>query len=833
MNFKEAFSNKNILIPLLQRDYVQGSDESVIDPFLDFLLSKECDLNYIYGYTEDGAFVPVDGQQRLTTLWLLYLYMTSRKNESLQTHLEFNSREYADDFCKYLMLNLPGLLKKIEEAQKKSVEERDKKSSEKKDEECRQYIGHTLDEIIQNEFWFISSWSKNASVANMLKTLKRIHEKLGKVDTKVIEDRLSGKVNQETFSFLDMPEESGLDDDIYIKMNGRGRPLSQFENLKSWMDEKVEHLSFSESWKRLMDNRWTNLFWQNRNKTQEHPEEIDDEQLHCIANLLVLFHIKYPEVLAKSIKDNQYKEQLKDYLKHTKAGKDDYLNITDKSSDEELTQKLIGNFSKGIIPPLVWFTRLNLMPDTFFRFSYYSLNRLSAIFKEFNKSNLFFRQEKEVENTYSISMTDGSYNRTLPLLFAAIRCPETVTNFVDWMRCMRNLILNTEIEYKDLGKIIQSIDSFSHYCRKEDIYSCLLDTQKSKVLSGFNGKQVAEEVRKANPQYASMRDAFSKLENTRFFEGKIRCMFDLLPAESFTSDNFSKYSHVLRLLFNGGDKGVSSTFDDNTYVLRRALMSYPPYWFGVDRNGYKSFCNGLEEWRGYVRDEEKDMDALKHLLDDDFCTVDVSSEDLKSKMLERVENISSDFEEDILKQDPNSHRFHFIHHRGVWSFMGTKRAKCRSSKYHIVLWASNSNGGNRMELRDYGLYLDYKHKSDLKESYPGWDLGTFPSHEGPCFYFQKPIDYNGTKRDVAIDVFFCGHGNDIPQSENCYGLYLFVRAKDESKQKEESEEVIGNQYPDLIKDNGFVMATNGRYVSEGNSRAEIISLLSEIFRTIK
>lgn len=45
MNFKEAFSNKNILIPLLQRDYVQGSDESVIDPFLDFLLSKECDLN--------------------------------------------------------------------------------------------------------------------------------------------------------------------------------------------------------------------------------------------------------------------------------------------------------------------------------------------------------------------------------------------------------------------------------------------------------------------------------------------------------------------------------------------------------------------------------------------------------------------------------------------------------------------------------------------------------------------------------------------------------------------------------------------------------------------
>lgn len=69
MNFIESFNNKTILIPLLQRDYVQGSEKSaVISPFLDALLEKDCDLNYIYGYEKDGCFVPVDGQQRLTTL---------------------------------------------------------------------------------------------------------------------------------------------------------------------------------------------------------------------------------------------------------------------------------------------------------------------------------------------------------------------------------------------------------------------------------------------------------------------------------------------------------------------------------------------------------------------------------------------------------------------------------------------------------------------------------------------------------------------------------------------------------------------------------------------
>jgi uncharacterized protein with ParB-like and HNH nuclease domain len=77
----QAFAEKTILIPHLQRDYVQGSDESIIGPFLDALLKSLCssedsedriDLNYIYGYNETESFVPIDGQQRLTTLWLLH-----------------------------------------------------------------------------------------------------------------------------------------------------------------------------------------------------------------------------------------------------------------------------------------------------------------------------------------------------------------------------------------------------------------------------------------------------------------------------------------------------------------------------------------------------------------------------------------------------------------------------------------------------------------------------------------------------------------------------------------------------------------------------------------
>lgn len=92
MNFIESFNNKTILIPRLQRDYVQGSRTSaVISPFLDSLIEKDCDLNYIYGYEEGGCFVPVDGQQRLTTLWLLYLYLYARSHNTkeFRVHMQF------------------------------------------------------------------------------------------------------------------------------------------------------------------------------------------------------------------------------------------------------------------------------------------------------------------------------------------------------------------------------------------------------------------------------------------------------------------------------------------------------------------------------------------------------------------------------------------------------------------------------------------------------------------------------------------------------------------------------------------------------------------------
>ena len=79
-----------IEIPILQRDYAQGRKEEgeVRTLFLNSLFQalnsndesrQPLDLDFVYGNFEDGqskTFSVLDGQQRLTTLFLLHWYFT-------------------------------------------------------------------------------------------------------------------------------------------------------------------------------------------------------------------------------------------------------------------------------------------------------------------------------------------------------------------------------------------------------------------------------------------------------------------------------------------------------------------------------------------------------------------------------------------------------------------------------------------------------------------------------------------------------------------------------------------------------------------------------------
>lgn len=830
MNFLNIFKNKVICIPLLQRDYVQGGKESVISPFIDSLLDETnpSDLNYIYGYTEHGSFIPVDGQQRLTTLWLLYLYAAAKAGmmSDFTVNLTFLSREYAGDFCERLKCKMPEVLQKANE-------------------------NDSLNSIIQDEYWFLSSWLNNTTVKNMLLTLKYIHRKCAGQEAKTLWKHLLSE-DGITFSFLDMSEENGLDDDIYIKMNGRGRPLSVFENLKSWIDEKVMQAMkdsnelWLHEWINNMDNSWTQFFWNNRNLTQINPEEIDDEQLFCFCNLIILYWMLNKEQLQSNIRgmrttDHYLYEQLLTLFPQSKE--------TDGTS--EIVSYIFDKLQKGDMLSLVWIERLGLLPLDFLKFAHDSLNKLSCIYRAVNDLELFMGNiDTNVMPIYDLALSESSYGRTLPLLYAVLLITEDIDTKA-WMRECRNLILNTDIQKEKLPEILNCLNAFAEQTKHSNVYTILqsYDKQENDFLHSF-GSQIKEECKKASMP-SEYFPQMEKMENSRFFSGRISSVFRMLEhedgIENYTLQDFIDCSNILMEIFyagDGRDGGVKSIYDKpDDRLLRRALMSFPPYFYGMYRNAYWCFCDNMEEWRLFLNNKDTKINSLRLLiiktclpaLRHSSCA-DIS-ESLLQSMHEAIDNANRDYEEKFEENEiDDKYNLHFIHHVGIWNYMGTSRCiwpEDDEHGLHILLKTSNGNNSGKMELRTYALYLDYLDTSirkDLVDDRNGWSVGIWP-REDTCMYFE--IFVPQLKRNLAIDVFHkC-------KKEDDYALNAFLRPTNE--EENDQNLYIENNYtffkPFLDVNINIPIhqeEKSGRYITEKTfSRKGIQLLLHQLLPSLK
>ena len=92
----------------------------------------------------------------------------------------------------------------------------------------------------------------------MLVVLDDINEKFSSVPD--LWQRLNeGRIS---FFFLSL-HDMGLSDDLYVKMNSRGKPLTRFEHFKADLEKRMNKLDKNVA-KRIVtkiDGVWTDLFW--------------------------------------------------------------------------------------------------------------------------------------------------------------------------------------------------------------------------------------------------------------------------------------------------------------------------------------------------------------------------------------------------------------------------------------------------------------------------------------------------------------------------------------------------------------------------------------------
>jgi uncharacterized protein DUF262 len=453
ISFWQLIQENKIEIPSIQRDFAQGrmtgKVPSIRKRFLDAIfeaLEEDngiIELDFVYGYVKqiDNSnkvkYMPLDGQQRLTTLFLLHWFVAYSENRLTDTKeilLKFNyaTRHSTEVFCECLVA-------KVIEDPKTSIKE-----------------------TIIDQKWFFNSWLNDPSILSMLVVLDEIQKRYN--NTVLLWDKLISKTAAIVFHNLSM-DKFGLSDELYIKMNSRGKELTEFEIFKSNFSELIPS-EFAEEFKHKIDTSWSDLFWSIYKN--EEVKEFDD--LAFKADEAFLKFYEYVTNVLISLHDIDIKNQT------------DFLEIAEcvyKHNLENVTY---------LFRCLEVITSQEKAKYILFLSSFYSeRNEFSGknvrLFFESSSPNLFTKCAK-------------LYNS------AADRNPFSIGEQLLFFACLTHLLNNTE-DFTTRARIVRNlIVNSGDNIRKENMMALLKETQ-SIILTGsinrnsvFTDYQIVEEIQK-------------------------------------------------------------------------------------------------------------------------------------------------------------------------------------------------------------------------------------------------------------------------------------------------------------------------------------------------
>lgn len=196
-------------------------------------------LNFIYGDKKSDIFTPIDGQQRLTTLFLLHWYI-------------FKRSKFHEGIAK---------LKKISYL----TGDTSKRFCERICETDIDFSLGRLDKQIMDCYWFSGNFYADPTIKSMLVVIEAIHNKFGNYpDYEIIQEKLTGEDCPIIFLWLSMDDFKNTDD-LYIKMNARGKLLSDFEIFKAKLQNSTYMAELlgenvTEAKKVLFISRYNNQF---------------------------------------------------------------------------------------------------------------------------------------------------------------------------------------------------------------------------------------------------------------------------------------------------------------------------------------------------------------------------------------------------------------------------------------------------------------------------------------------------------------------------------------------------------------------------------------------
>lgn len=606
--FKQLLTAQKVEIPVLQRDYVQGNlkdkkAENIREDFVADLVNHliqprpdEMTLDFIYGkiidddlseeqerheehleslletvseyakksgyeihsnfkrlneFVSKDTFIPFDGQQRLTTLFLLHflVYTKLYKDVSFLHQFLYKTRESSRDFLEALLNNAADF---------------------------------ATDEVWENSFltfiqdrnWFYGFWKYDPTVMSMMVMLEAFREKITQQEELhksivTIHSNLESEIVL-TFDFLDIDEHQ-LDDILYVKMNASGKELTDFEKFKSWLIEFVEDKKNNivvdeQDWETKLDTVWYDLFWEvDKNKT--------DELLYQFIKKMLVFKYCSKEIVGVDEEEKQKNQKTRKLIYDKLNGKDPI------SFKFYIEHHVIDADSLNFI----WYN-LNLLTET-------TNNELfeTCIRKVWNKTFISGWNDEELFRHFLVRNI-GSFNLFhQTFLFSIFIYVEQFSikskefneeNFSDWIRLFRNLIYNSRIDdATPFFSAIQSLQKFGSHCI--DVKSVL---NNENFIDYFPERQRKEELEKSKDLHIQWKDDFVIAENHSYFYGQIGFLIKLSTVNDEPNLERFRYLYAqLSEIFN------EENLNGNN-LIARSLLTINHHWMPDYGSNRYLFC---------------------------------------------------------------------------------------------------------------------------------------------------------------------------------------------------------------------------------------------------
>lgn len=763
LSFFGIFKQKgySVEIPIIQRDYAQGrrTTKEIRELFLDALdryLSENKpnrDLDFVYGSLTDSSpskFIPLDGQQRLTTLFLLHWYLANTsgqlpvfrefitgKNRSKFTYeTRLSSREFCDAFVMH-DIDMEHLLPSDDG------------------------MSNSLSKTIRNEGWYYLSWDSDPTIDSMLTMLDSIHLKFeGK---KEYFDRLTNEIEPViTFLFMNMVELS-LSDDLYIKMNSRGRPLTQWENFKAKfeqflteedtinkqrmdliLDGKAYNVKIKEYFSHMIDTTWANLFWNYRSLVNSNTNQCE------------------------GVVDDSFDDELMNFIRVLAASQ--FASECADNKDEKLEILLGTQVAK----------RSKDYSDTYTFYKYKGLQVLSVKFVNFliSSLNVLANGENKIrkllpepwyfdENKiFELVLSHDSITFVQRVQFYAylkyLTQNQTSEGIYEWMRVVHNLTENTVIDSAELvARTTKSIDKLLIHSKS------IIDYLKSDAVAidSFSSVQVLEESIKAHLLKKSdeWRKTIIDAEHHPYFSGQIGFILYFSGVLEYFRNNkhcswtneedtiflqsFNAYSEKTLAVFTGINKGLNKDF-----LFERAVLSKGNYLLSDSSNRFNfSSVNSRDYgWKRFLRMSTEEpgselFDRWKERIDNVKAVVDDTTFD----PIEFTQSLNR-----IIRKLPGDWRDYFITNPELIRYCSQGFIYFSTvTGTEILLYNASQRNHLHREMYTYNLFLKYVNgKSDFLPfritehmQVKGTDEESYLKLHDWCFnriYFEMRIFFN-------------------------------------------------------------------------------------------